>query len=242
MTYNYFLSGCQYWKEQLSLDEQKCYDELLTYLKMNSNTFVIRTENIKAERLAVIIEAIRRDHPEIIWMQRMIQGYYTTKIDGDKILYTNKKNFFKYVLSKKEINRYKNLVYRKSKIIADEASKLETDVQKIKYVHDTLIKSIKFKKFNDKNLKTAQRYQSMISLYENNEAVCLGFSQAFKYIMEMLGIKCYINFKLDKHHNGHAWNVVYVENKWLNVDVTNDIGYNQEPVYYHFLVSNYILF
>lgn len=241
MTNNYFLNGYEHWKETLTSNEQKCYEQMLTYLKMASKKFKISQERINSDHVEYILECIRRDHPEILWMQKMVFCNYYFISNDTRYVHCASTHFFKYILTNKQIEKYKKLVYRKARKIANEAMKLEDDVQKMRYVHDELIKTTKYKLYNYKNSKVLAKYQSMISLFESKKAVCLGYAQTFKYIMDMLGIKCYVEIKHKSKHNGHAWNKVFLNNKWVSIDVTNDRGYNNEPTYYHFLETNYTL-
>lgn len=236
---NYFTNGYEYWKGLLDEDEQKCYEEIMTYLKMASSKYKIRTKNIKIDRFLMIIKYISFDHPEILWIHRLYYSQPTVTINNEVFTRTDKEGYFGYYLTKKEMSRYKKVVYSKAKQIAQEASKLPDDISKIKYVHDTLITSKRFKMYNNKDIKQAEKFQSMISLFENNVGVCLGFAQAFKYIMDMLNIKSFIDIYMNQQNEGHAWNKVFLDGKWLNIDLVWDRSEDNKPEYHHFLIPFY---
>ena len=56
---------------------------------------------------------------------------------------------------------------------------------------------------------------SLYGCLVKGEATCLGFSEAFFYIMDTLDIPCSI--ECTKYH---AWNLVYDGEKWVKVDLT----------------------
>lgn len=64
---------------------------------------------------------------------------------------------------------------------------------------------------------------------KSNYAVCSGYALAFEHLMHKAGIPCgYISgFAYDETEKnpeecGHAWNIVKIDNKWYEVDVTWD--------------------
>lgn len=98
--------------------------------------------------------------------------------------------------------------------IAAEAAKKATTVEKIKYVHDELIKRADY----DYTYKSVTIYDLLV----NGKGTCNAYSLAFKSIMDKLSIPCAIAVEKD---NSHSWNQVSVDGKWYNIDVTYDENY-----------------
>ncbi len=95
-----------------------------------------------------------------------------------------------------------------------------SDKDKIKAVHDYIIEHSKYdtndKYPNDNNKATGPL------LY--GYATCSGYTDAMALFLEKLGIK---NFKvatkfISEDTEGHIWNAVFLENKWLHLDLTWD--------------------
>ena len=67
-------------------------------------------------------------------------------------------------------------------------------------------------------------------------AVCSGYSSVFQLLMKMAGIPCeYVN------NQGHAWNLVQVDNEWYHIDVTWDDPLPDQPgvvIYTHFMMTD----
>lgn len=97
----------------------------------------------------------------------------------------------------------------------------ETTYNKIKSVHDYLIKTVSY----DQSLSKDNIYNIYGALI-NKEAVCEGYSKAFKYIMDDFGIPCVIACGVGQNSNGqtesHAWNYVRIDGNWYAIDCTWD--------------------
>ncbi len=87
------------------------------------------------------------------------------------------------------------------------------DVEKI---HDYLINNIKYDddyKKGDENTISNKANGALI----NKKALCSGYTDAFALFLDRLNIP---NFKVTSEE--HVWNVVYLNKKWVHIDVTWD--------------------
>ena len=108
--------------------------------------------------------------------------------------------------SKDDINVLNNRVkYIISKIISNDMS----DEVKIRQVHNFLANNIKYA-YTD---MSDNAYGALIE----GKAVCNGYADAFNIFLDKLEIP---NYKVVSED--HIWNAVYVNNKWLHVDLTWD--------------------
>ena len=122
--------------------------------------------------------------------------------------------------SENDINVLNNRVnYIISKIISDDMS----DELKIRQVHNFLANNIKYT-YTD---MSDNAYGALIE----GRAVCNGYADALNIFLDKLKIP---NYKVISEN--HVWNAVYVNNKWLHVDLTwddiNGIKYD------YFLIDN----
>ena len=105
-------------------------------------------------------------------------------------------------------------------IINDYMSKniKETDSKKesIKKIHDYLIKNITYDDNYQKDDKITISNKATGAL-KNKIALCSGYADTYAIFLEKLGIP---NFKVTSEN--HVWNAVYIDNKWLHIDVTWD--------------------
>jgi uncharacterized protein YjdB len=86
-----------------------------------------------------------------------------------------------------------------------------TTVQKAMYLHDQLVI------LNDYDL-TYKKYNAYNALVEHS-SVCQGYSLAYLYLCNRVGIECDI---VTSDAMGHAWNIVSIDNKGYYVDNTWD--------------------
>lgn len=92
---------------------------------------------------------------------------------------------------------------------------------KIKYVHNLLVNSIEY----DSNFTNDNIYD-IYGAFTAKKAVCEGYSKAFKYIMDNLGIECILvcgsTVTISDETISHMWNYVKLNSEWYGVDVTWD--------------------
>lgn len=208
-----------YYEKQLTEFEKKIY---LGVVKMSqppitTNKAVISSlEKFKVQEsnfeksLFRIIELIGRDLPELWWM---------TSYGWSFALDTN--NYIKSVtitfghtLSLSEINKYNNKTLNKALSIANAAKKQSTVYNKIKYIHDYLVKNIKY----------GEGLLGVYSCLLENRCVCNGYAHAFMYIARFVGIESII-----VANNDHAWNYVKIGSAWYGLDATWDDPGNNNP-------------
>lgn len=121
-----------------------------------------------------------------------------------------------------KVNEEKEII--KGKILSEN---IET---KLRTVHNYLVDNIEY----DSTISKSNIY-NIYGAIISKIAVCEGYSRAFKYLLDDLGIPCIIVCGMATNSNGetenHAWNYVQIEGKWYAIDVTWDdpiiIGYGK---------------
>ena len=120
-----------------------------------------------------------------------------------------------------------------------------TDYDKIKTIHDYIINNSIYDEEKEKYLNT-----DIITKYSSNLAygplfdgygICSGYSDLMSLFLDKLNIP---NYRIS--NDKHVWNLVYVNNEWLHLDVTwddpvTDIGI-QVLNYDYFLITTEQLF
>lgn len=88
-----------------------------------------------------------------------------------------------------------------------------TDYEKVKAIHDYIINLASY----DQTYKKHTAYNTLI----NKSSVCEGYAAAAYRLFTEAGIKCRI-ITGDTEGGAHAWNIVFVDGKWYNIDLTWD--------------------
>lgn len=94
--------------------------------------------------------------------------------------------------------------------------------EKIKAVHDYIINNTKYdeeKEYTEINGIKNYKNKSNIAYGPliNSKAICGGYTDAMSIMLYDLGI---YNFKIS--NDNHVWNVINIDDKWLNTDLTWD--------------------
>lgn len=101
-----------------------------------------------------------------------------------------------------------------------------TNQERIKVVHDWLVKNVAYDYDNYVLRTIPERSYGMEGPILYGKAVCQGYAEAFSYFMDVLGIECEMVTGTANNGNGlwigHAWNKVNVDGNWYYIDVTWD--------------------
>ncbi|MDO4963170.1 MAG: transglutaminase domain-containing protein [bacterium] len=85
------------------------------------------------------------------------------------------------------------------------------DKDKIKLFHDYIINNTEY----DQNINTSEN--SAYNLVKSGKAICGGYSDIMAIYLNFLNIK---NYKISSEN--HIWNLIYLDGKWLHLDMTWD--------------------
>lgn len=116
---------------------------------------------------------------------------------------------------------YDSVIYTRNETIKiiEEIEKLEkginqnwSELQKVIYIYEQLKKNIMYDpKFESKTSKEVRSLRGLIT----KQTVCAGYALIFKEMLDRQDIKC--DFV---RGNGHAWNIITINNKMYPVDLT----------------------
>lgn len=153
-----------------------------------------------------VFEAVSNDHPELFWLEAGYSCKYLQS--GTCVEITLKYNDTIDNLTT-EIRKFEAAAEN----ILTGARLRGSDLEKERYVHDALMQMTEYDEKASKN-------QSAYSCLVNGKSVCAGYSRAFQYLMQQLGIPCY--YCTGTAGQDHAWNIVKLGETFYNVDVTWD--------------------
>lgn len=177
------------------------------------------------------VNAIRIDHPEFGWIDNYYKSSrYVKNSSGNYDLeitfaYNSLASNAKYYQREFEAAAEKLLSY---------ARRHKTLVEQERYIFDYLKSEIAYVK--------SDLDQTGYATLVMKSAVCGGFAITFNYLMERLGIPSY--YVLGYTDNGvfHAWNLTYINGRWVYVDTTTtkngiqtryQLAYSEERTFNH---------
>lgn len=227
------IDAFEYWKTTLNTNQQILYEEMKEAYLQFLDLFSTESKSMTEDEFQEVYAAVLLDHPEIFWMNsyQIIVKPFSDKVN------TNKKIKLFYHYSEQEAKQIKEKIEPEISKLVDKASKLNTDYEKILYVHDTIITNTDY--IDSDNRKS---YQTLVSIFDEHKAVCAGYTYGFKLVMDRLGIKTISvrDVQNKDSETNHIWNMVYLYEKWYNIDLTwDDIRDNDsEIIYNNFLKDN----
>ncbi|MDR1210578.1 MAG: hypothetical protein LBK41_09780 [Clostridiales bacterium] len=114
-----------------------------------------------------------------------------------------------------------------------------TQRDKIRLAHDWIANNCRYARE-----PFVENHYSASGIVLLGEAVCSGYADAFKIIMDHLGIPC-VSVLGRANGGDHQWNIVYADGQWLHVDVTFDdpvTNYGDDIIYDYYLVGDADIF
>lgn len=135
-----------------------------------------------------------------------------------KSIKTTYTNYGKITLSINRIYKNEDIININNKIdsiyntIVDSS---KSDYDNILSIHDYIVNTTKYDKAAEKN--PYSNASTAIGVLFDNKATCNGYTDTMSIFLDRLNIK---NVKIS--NETHIWNLVYINNKWLNLDVTWD--------------------
>jgi len=217
-----------YYYTQLSANAKKAYATLFanyrfvpeerTIRKMNALIFTSDVELSKKDLLDAQM-AFVYDHPEVFWVT------YFAKSDVNNVSGINTgKHYYMYspvmaydiALCKGDAEAYYG--YLKMALNAMDLKKSDTTYDKVKRIHDYIIKNYSYSTYGYKlNGKTADDTRSVGRMLTMKRGCCVGYSKLMKAFCDYYGISCTLVSGTD-----HMWNAIQINGKWYALDVTWD--------------------
>lgn len=131
--------------------------------------------------------------------------------------------------SEEKINKINELV---NNVIGELDLNNIDDLTKIERIHNYILNHTVYDK-NTNNFDINSAYGSLIE----GHAVCSGYADAFSIFMNIYKIP---NIRVSSEN--HLWNLVYINGKWLHIDLTWDDSENNKYDNNYFLITKEKLF
>lgn len=198
---------------------QKIYRQIYANANELNEKFKAVENEITANELKNAFTAVVCDHPELFYLDTAFSAKY--RENGNCIELD-----LEYNDTAENISSAKKSFESAVSDALSGARAQSDEYGKEKAVHYAIAKKNKYDLKADMN-------QSAYSALVNGSTVCAGYSRAFQYCLQQLGIPCYYCYGTAGEN--HAWNIVKLGNEYYNVDVTwDDIDGSDEVQYNYF--------
>lgn len=198
----------RYYYKQLNASQKLAYVAVVGGCEKYSKHIIIPT--LSEDELKEMYTAVLYDNPELFYLSHACSINSYGKI-----------NFFvpDYTVDKDSIETEKNKLDKACNDFISGINYSMSDYEKELYIHDTLIKNCNYK---DDGSTTCYTIYGALVL---NEANCEGYSKAVSYLLSKVDIGSRVitgETKDSTSTDGHMWNIVTLDNKEYNLDVTWD--------------------
>lgn len=241
---------------QLDSDERTIYSALREGIAAGKSQISIHTSDYDSyvDALYGAYDALYYDFPEFFWLNGgwRCNGEYAAS--GYTMII--EPSFYDYWQYTSDKDGYIESVINEATRIASMADTLNSDYDKVKFVHDYLVVNAEYDYVCLEEMnKTVQRASSQQShtvygCLVNKVTVCDGYAKTFQLIMSMLGIEA--EYVEGDAGGGHAWNYVvlggneyWMDITWDENELENDNGRLLAPQganYGYFCVTDSVLY
>lgn len=196
----------EYHYSQLAPQLQEVYREMYVHLMSDEDSGALLS-SVGVDDFWNVYYAVLADHPEIFWVGAGVQAEENSLI-GKVVSY----KIEAAVSVEARPSMREKIEEAADTCIAGISPEAET-YEKIKYVYEYLIDTVEYQadSADSQNIQSALLYHS---------SVCAGYSKAFQYILNRMGIFCtYVTGEI-KGGGEHGWNMVRIGEEYYYVDVT----------------------
>ncbi|MBR5597896.1 MAG: hypothetical protein IKW30_10870 [Lachnospiraceae bacterium] len=190
----------------LEITQQNVYTEILYALENDIEEMVLSTTDTAI--VDKVFQCVLMDHPEIFY----VDGYSFVKYTlGDIVKKITFQGSYIYVGEEREEKKtlIEQEVYRVLSNLPSDAS----DYEKVKFVYETVIKNTEYD-------IEAKDNQNICSVFLNHVSVCQGYAKAVQYLLGKLQVPSTLVIGTVSNGEGHAWNLVKIENEFYYLDAT----------------------
>ena len=215
-----------FYRNNLDETEKVLYDQIYANAYDADKYFEIATQ-VHYSKAVDILQAVRYDNPDLFWLFPYVNYTY------DKNGYITSITLTFYDDAVENLDAYKETFYNYADSVLEVAMELDNDVEKVKFVHDFLCHSNVYIDVDHFDQDTMN--QSAYSAIVKGKTLCAGYSTAFQYYMQRLGILCGIIYGY-RNSTTHFWNFVNLDGEYYAIDVTLDdpIGNPPDTYYYNY--------
>ena len=219
-----------YYFNQLPKDEKEIYvkiDDAAKNIKKTVFLGTIETQGL-SDKISKILTAYFYDNPEIYY----VSNQYTVSTSDLRLfkLSTLKLN---YIIDSPEEIKIKNIQIDNvvNEIVSSVITENMTEFEKELAIHDELVKQVNYYVYDSIDTIPSIKHTAYGALVQK-EAVCDGYSKAFKLLLDKVGIDNII-IRGSTEQVAHAWNVVSIGDEYYHVDATSDRLINVENYAIH---------
>ena len=217
----------RYYYHQLNKDEQKIYKIFYKGVMAHQDIIPIPMKGLPSQEfMDHVFFALTRDNPLIYFLNQSAFSYAQDDSGNVAIIP-------QYFFDKDKVKEYNRKIEEAVNGLAAQLKLTEgSEYEKELKIHDWLCQNIDYdeKGHDPKDVAKFIVSHNIIGVFAHHKAQCEGIAKAAKVLLNAVDIRCILatGTAVGNGQNGpHAWNIVNIDNKPYQMDITWDIGSNQ---------------
>ncbi len=188
------------------------YAEILLIIKNHEEDILVTASG--EDDLQTAFMCVFQDHPELFWIEGYSYSRYSRNGKASSYTFSGKYSYTEDECAQKQkkVDSWVRHCVNGMPIGAD-------DYEKVKYIYKYIIVNTDYVLGSPDN-------QNILSVMLNGKSVCQGYAKAMQYLLNDVGIPCTMVVGKVNGGEGHAWNLIYIDDAYYYVDATwGDSGY-----------------
>lgn len=186
--------------------QKQLYIEIYSILCNQAEDVVLCSTDI--DTIDYVFQCVMNDHPEIFY----VTGYTYTKFSINEVV---KRVAFTgtYTMSQPTIGEMENQIEQYATQCIAGVPQGADDYETVKYIYEYLVNHTEY------DLQ-AKENQNITSVCAYGASVCQGYAKTLQYLLNRMDIPTTLVIGTVNTGEGHAWNLVQLEDGYYYVDVT----------------------
>lgn len=211
----------RYYYNQLSQEEKRAYSALYKGIIALDKEIIVSIKGATSETVGDLFHAMSHDNPNIYYFNQTCLNYTLCRNEIRLMP--------QYFCKKAEIEVYNQRIQDcVNKIISELGLQQCTDLEKVKRVHDYLVRNVTYDEeaLHTNKIPRIIAAHSIIGVFAKQRAVCEGIAKATKILLNTANVACIVvSGEASVRSPGrHSWNVVKIDGKAYHLDVTWDLN------------------
>lgn len=190
----------------VSFDYDAASQYLYEQIMKRSEEIDISAYGLNAESLRSLVSGVLNDHPDLYFVDQKY-SYYSGSAGITKVVFTYRDDF--------DDAAFQSAVAAALGAVDSGAG----DLEKAIVLHDYLAVNCEYDYENYLNESIPADSYTAYGTLVKHTAVCQGYALTYKYLLNQMGIECYM---VTSAKMNHAWNLIKLDGSYYQVDVTWD--------------------
>ncbi|MGN1304920.1 MAG: transglutaminase domain-containing protein [Oscillospiraceae bacterium] len=192
----------KYVYKQLPAAEQKLYANIVEAAKSFKSKVPVPDGLTDTQVIKTYTNVIYQE-PQLFWLPSKVPSCYAGYLD------------IKYIYTSAEVAEIQPGLDKNVKTVMNTVNQYKSTFSKIKVIYDWVVKTSEFSESDSEDTSSVKN-----GLTKDAGLQCAGYARTMQYLFDVAGIESVVIIGKNAEGTTHAWNKVYCENGYYNIDAT----------------------